>query len=227
MIARTAALTVLVKNITASRTKMDAILAQRQGYAAQLTISTPEDGARSFQASLRIPVNELAAALNALRGLGEVENETQSGEDVTQQHVDLMARLNNARETETILRQLMQKPGAKMEEVLEVEEQVSQTRGQIEQMEADQQVLEHRVSFATVDLQLTEEYKAQLTGSNLSVGTRIRNGFVAGIGNAGSSLLGMVVFVEEVGPVLMVWCAILGIPVVLVWWRYRKVRGRA
>ena len=226
MIARTASLTIVVKNITDSRAALDRILKQYQGYAAQLTVSTAADSSPSLQASLRVPVSDLPAALSALRALGQVQNETQGGEDVTQQHTDLMARLNNARETEKVLQSILQKQAGKMDDVLAVEEQISQTRGQIEQMEADQQALEHRVAFASIDVQLTEEYKAQLTGSSTPVGTRLRNSFVTGIGNAGSSLLGLVVFVEEAGPVLLIWALILGLPVVLVVRRYRKARTR-
>jgi anti-sigma factor RsiW len=225
MIARTASLAIVVKNVTSARAALDKILTQYQGYAAQLTVSTATDSAPSLQASLRIPVSDLPAALTSLRSLGQVQNETQGGEDVTQQHTDLVARLNNARETEAALRALMQRSG-KMDDVLAVEEQVSNTRGQIEQMEADQQALEHRVAFASIDLQLTEVYKAQLTSSSTSVGTRMRNSFVTGIGNAGSSLLGLVTFAEEVGPVLLIWTLILGVPVALAVRRYRRVRAR-
>ena len=99
--------------------------------------------------------------------------ETQAGEEVTQQHADLVARLTNARETEQRLRQLLTERTGKMEDVLDVEEKISETRGEIESMEAEQNLLEHRVAFATVDLQLVEEYKEQLaTGTTVSAGTQ-------------------------------------------------------
>jgi hypothetical protein len=111
-----------------------------------------------------------------------------------------------------------------MDEVLQVEEQIAETRGQIEQMEAEQTALEHRVSFATVDLQLTEEYKAQLGGAGDSVRTRLRNSFIAGIRKAGESLLRLTVLVEEAGPTVLLWGLILGIPAFLLWRRDRKTR---
>ena len=227
MIARSVSLTILVKNIVDARAALDAILEANHGYAAQLNLTTPEEGSRSFQASLRIPATQLAAALDSLRRLGHVESESQSGEEVTQQHVDLAARLSNARETEQQLRTIMQQRAGKMEDVLQVEDQISQTRGEIEPMEAEQQALEHRVAFATVDLQLTEEYKAQLgDGAAVSVGSRIRNAAVSGIRNAGDSLVAFLVFVEENGPAVLVWVAILAIPAALAWRRYRRVLGK-
>jgi hypothetical protein len=226
MIARSVAMTVLVKNVEDARRDLDGILAKRGGYAAQLTLNTPENGARSFQSSLRIPANELAGALGELRGLGRVQTETQSGEEVTQQHTDLIARLTNARETETRLRAILQQRTGKMEDVLDVEEKISETRGEIEQMEAEQKALEHRVAFASIELQLTEQYKAQLAGgAPQSVGTEMHNALVSGLRNAGESLLGLVLFFEEYGPALVLWTVLLGGPVWLVW-RTRRRRNR-
>jgi chromosome segregation ATPase len=226
MIARSAALTIVVKDFAASRADLDAILARHHGYAAQLTVNTPENDSRSFQASLRIPAPELSAALGELRALGRVEVETQSGEEVTQQHADLVARLENSRETEQRLRDLLAQRTGKIDEVLQVEEAIDRVRGEIEGMEADQKTLEHRVDFATVDLQLNEEYKEKLNPQSASVSTSMRNAFVAGLRHASGALLGIVLFLEESGPVLLIWAVILGIPAILVWRRYRKAHAQ-
>ncbi len=226
MIARTVSLTIQVKDVSGSRQALDAILSRYQGYAAELTMNTPEGSARSFSASLRIPAPALSAALADLRNLGRVQNESQSGEEVTQQHADLVARLKNARETEQRLLAILQQRTGKVEEVLQVEEQISNTRGEIERMEAEQKALEHRVDFATVQLQLAEEYKAQLNGPSTSIGTRMHNAIVSGLGNAGSSLLGILLFFEEFGPVLLVWFVVLGTPAWFLWRRFRNAQSR-
>ena len=78
-----------------------------------------------------------------------------------------------------------------------------------------------------MQLQLTEDYKAQLNPPSDSVGTRMHNAFVAGLGNAGNSVLGILLFLEEYGPVLLVWLAGLGAPAWLMWRRYRRADNRA
>ena len=226
MIARSVALTIVVKNFAVSRANLDAILARHHGYAAQLTDNTPESDSQSFQASLRVPVSELSTTLGELRTLGRVEMETQSGEEVTQQHADLAARLENSRETEQRLRDLLAQRTGKIDEVLQVEEEIDRVRGEIERMEAEQKNLEHRVDFATIDLQLTEEYKEKLNPQSVSASTSMRNAFVAGLRHASGALLGIVLFLEEFGPVLLIWAVILGLPAILVWRRYRKAHAR-
>jgi hypothetical protein len=226
MTARTVSLSIVVKDFAASRASLDSILARHHGYAAQLTAATAENAPRSIQASLRIPAPELASALGELKALGLVQNETQSGEEVTQQHTDLVARLKNSRETEDRLRAILEQRTGKIEDVLQVEEEIARVRGEIESMEAEQQALEHRVQFASVDLQLAEEFTARLNPPSESVSKRIRNAFVDGLRNAAEMVLGLVLLVEEDGPVLLIWIAILGLPTFLLVRRYRRVRAK-
>jgi Domain of unknown function (DUF4349) len=222
MIARTVSLSIVAKDFAASRSLLDSVLARHHGYFGQLNVSTPENSARGLQASLRIPAPELGAALADLKTLGRVENESQSGEEVTQQHADLVARLKTSRETEQRFRAILQQRTGKLSDVLEVEQEIARVRGDIETMEGEQKELEHRVSFATVALQLTEEYKAQLNPPAASISTRIYNAFVDGYNNASETVLGIVIFFAENGPTLLIWLMILGLPAVFIWRRYRK-----
>jgi hypothetical protein len=223
MIARTVALTIQVKDLPASRASLDSILMHYHGYAAQLTVNTAQNTARSFQGSLRIPADKLASAIAEFRALGKVETESQSGEEVTQQHADLAARLQNSRETEQRLRALLAERTGRIEDVLQVEEEMARVRGEIEQMTADQQALEHRVDFATIDLQLTEQYTAALDSGPPSVGNKMHNAFVAGISHAAGLLLGIVLWFEEFGPALLIVAVILVLPGMLLLRRYRRM----
>src|SRR4029077_5780217 len=174
-----------------------------------LNVATPQNAGRTIQGSLRVPAPHLVAAVAELKALGRVENETQGGEEVTQQHADLVARLKNSRETEQRLQDVLRTRTGKVKDVLEVEEEITRVRGEIEQMEAEEQMLEHRVSFATIDLKLAEEYKAQLSSPAPSVGIQLRNAAVNGFRSASESLLGILLFFAESGPTLLLWLLIL------------------
>jgi len=222
LIARMVSLSIVAKDFDAARLALDAVLGRHNGYAAELNVATPEGAARTLQVSLRIPAPRLAAAVAELKALGRVEAETQNGEEVTQQHADLVARLKNSRETEQRLQDVLRTRTGKVKEVLEVEEEIARVRGEIEQMEAEQKNLEHRVDFATIDLKLAEEYKAQLSSRAPSVAMQLRNSTVNGFRSAFLSLLGMVLFFAESGPTLLLWLLILLFPGWLFWRRYQR-----
>ena len=217
MIARSVSLSIIVKNLDTARASLDSVLARHNGYSANLSVSRPQEAARSLQASLRIPAPQLSEALAELKALGHVENEAQAGEEVTQQHADLVARLKNSRETEQRLQAVLVQRTGKISDVLAVEQEIARVRGEIEQMEAEQKNLEHRVNFATIDLKLAEEYKAQLSSPATSVSTQLHNALVAGYKSAAESFLGLVLIFVEYSPVLVLWLAILAMPAWLVW----------
>ncbi len=222
MIARTVTLSLVVRDYAAARAALETVLTRYHGYAANLTASTPEGASRSLRDSLRIPTDQLAPALSEIKALGRVENETQSGEEVTQQHSDFSARLKNSRDTEDRLRAILQQRTGKIEEVLTVEQEIASVRGDIESMEAQQKALEHRVDFATIDLQLTEEYKAQPELPAPSFGNRLHKALVVGFRNFAAVIGGIVLFIAEYGPTLLFLAALLGLPV----WLIRRFRKR-
>ena len=222
MIARTVALSLIAKDFSASRASLDAILTRHHGYVAGLTVDTEQDAARSLKASLRIPAGELNAIMLDLKSLGRVQNESQNGQEVTQQHADLVARLKNSRETEARLQDILRNRTGKISDVLAVEQEIERVRGEIEQMEAEQKSLEHRVDFVTIDLQLSEEYKAHLDSPSPSVATRFHNALVSGYRAGAETVIGILLFFAEIGPSLLLWLLIfLPLPWLL-WRRWRR-----
>lgn len=203
---------------------MDRILLQFGGHLAQLNISSPTGEARSRTATLRIPSPQLKAALAELRKLGHLDGESQRGEEVTQQSVDLEARLANARHTEDRLTEILRTRSGKLSDVLEVEEKLSQVRGEIERAEAEQKNLNNRVSFATASLQISENYRAPLAVSSpSSVGTRLSNSAVDGIHTAFNGFIGLIQELLSAGPSLLLWSLVLGLPSYFLW---KKLRHR-
>jgi hypothetical protein len=222
MISRTISLSLITKDFDSSRTSLDVILTRHNGYSAELNVATPQNAARSLQASLRVPAPQLTAALAELKSLGRVENESQTGDEVTQQHADLVARLKNSRETEQRLQAILTERTGKIKDVLEVEQEIARVRGEIEEMEAEQKNLEHRVDFATIDLKLSEEYKAKLDSPAPAISTLIHNAAINGYRNVADTILSLVLFLAEFGPVLLLWAGLLFVPGWFVWrcWRH-------
>ena len=162
MIARTASVSLVARDFDHARGVIETIVRQHHGYVGELTANAPSGGGLTLTARLHIPVAELDTALVEIKKLGRVEQESEGGDEVTQQDVDLRARLANARISEQRLQDLLRQRTGKLEDVLAVEQELSRVREQIERMNAELKNLEHRVDFATVQVEIDEIYKANL-----------------------------------------------------------------
>ncbi len=221
MIARMANLTLVTKDFGASRAAIERIARQRQGYVAKLDASGSAGTAQTLNATLRIPASQLDLAIGELKQQGRVVQESLSGEEVTRQYTDLNARLSNARVTEQRLNAILSNRTGKVSDVLEVEQEIARVRGEIERMDAERKNLENRVNYATVEVRLTEDYKAEINVPPPSTGTELWNAAVAGYRSLVDNALGLAMALLQYGPAILFWVALLFWPARLVWRRLR------
>ena len=221
MVARTATLTLTAAELDRARAAMEDVLKRHNGYLGSLNVNAPTGAPRSLTATLRIPAADLAAALADLKQLGRVDSEQQSGEEVTEQFVDVEARLANARNTEQRLTGILRERTGKLSDVLDVEKELDRVRGEIEQMEGEKKGLAKRIDFATVNLTISEAYKARLEVVPNSTFGRIRNAAVEGYQNMISGLVAVALFLAATLPTVLLWSLLLFFPVRFAWRRGR------
>jgi hypothetical protein len=222
LVIRTAQITLITADFAKVRASLEDILKRHGGHIGNLTIAAPGDSGQTLVAMLRVPASQLDAAMAEIRHLGRVENEQQGGEEVTQQVVDLEARLTNARNTERRLADILNRTTGKIGDVLAVENEIDRVRGEIERMEAERKNLGDRVSFATLDVRINEEYKAHLAVAAPSTFSLLRNAAVDGYRNMADSVTSVVMFLLSYSPVLVLWMAVLYLPSRYAWRRLRK-----
>jgi hypothetical protein len=104
---------------------------------------------------LRIPAESYDDALSRLRQLGKVESLEESGKDVSQEFVDLNARIRQLRAVEAQLLELLQQAND-VPAALAVQNQLSQVQLDLEQARGRLQYLNDRVDFATISLDVHE-----------------------------------------------------------------------
>lgn len=98
----------------------------------------------------RIPAPRWDATLTALRAIGtEVVREETSAIEVTGQIVDLEARIRNLRASETALQAILA-DATRISDVLEVQRELTEVRGQIEQLDAQRVRLEDQAAYGTL-----------------------------------------------------------------------------
>jgi hypothetical protein len=226
MIERTAQLTLTTHDFDQLRARIDAVLARHHGYLADLTVNAPENSGRSLNASLRIPAAQLDSALTEFKQLGRVESESQNGRDVSKEYVDLVARAANARNTAQRLTQLLAQRTGKLSDVLAVETQLGRVQGEIERMEAERKNTESQVAYAALQLNVGENYKAQLQMAPDSTLIRFRNAAIEGYRSMADGLIGFALLVVAYAPSVLLWGALLFFPVRAIWRRYVRQASR-
>ncbi|HKR55498.1 MAG TPA: DUF4349 domain-containing protein [Gemmatimonadales bacterium] len=164
MVTRTAEIRAVVTHPDSTSTALTSAVEAVGGFV---------EDARQWQASgqtlasltLRVPDARLASTLDAIkRGAIRVENEAVTGTDVTGEYTDLGAQLRNLRATEAELRSLLVTVGQrtrKAQDVLDVFNQLTEVRGQIEQAEARMGTLSKLAQLATIHVDLVPDALSQ------------------------------------------------------------------
>jgi len=220
MIERTASLSLVVKELEAGRTALEEITKKHDGYFAELNTSGQSNTARTLTASVRVPASQLDSTLAELRKLGELDEEKQGGEEVSRQYVDLKARLENGHNTEKSLTELLAKRTDRLKDVLDVERELASTREEVERMEAEQRNLQQLVNYASIEVNLREEYKPAWNLAPPAAGTRMRNALVDGYHAVVENGLALVLLLLREGPSILFWLLLLFFPVR---WTWRKL----
>jgi hypothetical protein len=164
MIVRSAEMRIIVADTTKT---VDAVTKSVEAMGGFVSGSNVWRDGELMRASLklRIPADKLTAALQAIRGLAKrVDNETIASEDVSQEYVDLESQLRNLEATETELRELLivaRKNSRKATDVLEVHEQLTMIRGQIEQAKGRMRYLSQVAAMSAISLEVIPDAIAQ------------------------------------------------------------------
>ena len=108
--------------------------------------------------TLGIPVDEFEHALNRLRDLSiRVLDENASGEDVTDQYVDLQSQLANLEATRTRIQEFLQ-DAKTVDEALRINQELANIEAQIEQIKGRMNFISDRSAFSTITVNFEPEF---------------------------------------------------------------------
>lgn len=183
-------------------------------------ISQGNTKARDASYTLRIPGSKFSALMESLSDLGNIPYSHMYTENVTAQYYDTQARLKAYTTQETRLLEMMELAES-VEDVIIIEDRLTELRYKIESLQSSLNNWDRRVSYSTVYLSVKEvlEYTPE-EKVEPTYGEELVEALKAGLHNAGQFLKDLLVFLVEVIPVLVILVPIIW----LVVWLIRKLK---
>jgi hypothetical protein len=153
LVIKTAQVSLQVENVREAEAAVRAKVQALGGYVVRAA-NSGADEALSAEITFRVPAQRFDEALAGVQGLAKkVLGRTVSGDDVTEEFVDLQSRLRNLEATRDRLVTFLDK-AATVEEALKVNESLSQIQGQIEQVKGRTEYLKQSAALSTVTVSL-------------------------------------------------------------------------
>jgi hypothetical protein len=156
----------------------------------------------SVNVIVRVPSAQFDKAINEIIKTGsQIIYQKTSGKDVTEEFVDLEARLRAKHALENQYLEIM-KRASKISDVLEVQEKLTDVRTEIEQMEGRRRYLDNQASLSTINITL-QSPAAIVAATQNGFWRSIKNSFGDGIDEAVGIVLGVIHFVIVAIPVFI------------------------
>ncbi|MHB8963939.1 MAG: DUF4349 domain-containing protein [Saccharofermentanales bacterium] len=136
------------------------LVADSLGYVQESRVETSSgiNGSQSLRTAtytVRIPSDQLKQFRNAMGDIGTITLNTITGDDVTDQYFDAQSRLSSLRVQETRLLELLEE-AASLEDILEIEDRLSEVRYDIESLTGTLAKLDSLVDMSTVTVEIYE-----------------------------------------------------------------------
>lgn len=205
LIIYTGSIEMVVTDSETATAEIAALVNGMGGRVVSSNLRQYSEGSYAGNMTVRVPAERFAEAMNEIQALAtDVRRASQSSEDVTEEYVDLQARLRNLEATAARVRNFLDE-ASDVEEALAVNAELSRLESEIEAYKGRIQYLETQARFSTIDISLTPDALAR----TIEIGGWRPRGVAL---NAVEALVGAL---QGIGS-LLIWLAIFVLPLTLI-----------
>jgi len=206
MVIFNAEMNLRVKNFEKARNALEQKAKSYKGFIVNSSSSRYDGEQQSGTMTFRIPQEHFQAFLTDAEGLSvQVYNRQVSGEDVTEEYVDLESRLKSKRAVEARLLEFM-KQAQTTEDLLKISSDLANVQEDIEQVLGRKKFLENQSALSTVTISLEENTVSvpKIDNENLNTWQKIKKQFADNINILLSAGSGIIVFLIGNLPILLI-----------------------
>lgn len=161
LIIRTADMSIVAADTEEALASIATMADSSGGWVVSSNVYQSTDTAKTGYIQIRIPAEGFQSVLDAIAGLAvKVTSLSTSGDDVTEEYVDLNARLGNMEATAARLRTFLDE-SRNVEEALAVNVELSRVEGEIEALKGRMKYLEQSSAFSSITVNVTPDALAQ------------------------------------------------------------------
>lgn len=214
LIIRTGGLSLTVDDTLAAQQEIEAIVAEMAGEGAFIVSSNAransEGQSPDIETVIRVPSERFSEAMDRLAGMAvKVNLRNESAEDVTEEYVDIAARVEALEAARDRLLEIM-KNAATTEDLLQAEQQLTQREAEIESLKGRMKYLSESARLSSITISLTPYEPAQPIDTTWRPAETVRRAFDTLVDSLRGFANFLIVFVIAVLP----WLLLIG----LIWW---------
>ena len=187
---------------------IDNRIAQYDGYVESSNMNNYDDS-RNLSMTIRVPQEKAEKFLDYIGENTNVKNRSENTVDKTLDYVDVDSRMNSYKQELEVMEDLA-KRAETVTELLEIENNIAEIRGQIDSYQSQLNSIDNRVSFATIYLDLSEV--KEYTYTDPSFIEKIVSGLADSFGEVGDMIVGFIVAI----PIFLVGFILFLIPASIV-----------
>jgi Domain of unknown function (DUF4349) len=159
-IIKTGWMRVEIKDYSGDLAKIKSIIAKHQGYISGENESSTEYSLIN-SLTIRVPSTEFDSLVQDITKVAhKVDNKTINLNDVTEEFIDIEARLKTKKEVEQRYMEILKKAQT-VQDILLVEQQLRMIQEEIEAKEGRLKYLQNQVSLSTLSLEIHQDFAAQ------------------------------------------------------------------
>ena len=164
------------------------------GYLEYASSDSCGDGSRSASYTVRVPAKEFRGFLKTVGEISHVTSQDQNAENISERYYDTESRLETQKTKMERLQTLLSK-AENMEDIIDLENAISETEYQIEQLTGSLRHYDSLVDFATIDVRLREVLRlTTVEEAPPTFGSRLGNAFTGGLRSFGDFLQDVAVY---------------------------------
>jgi len=223
LIIRTADMTIIAADTEAALARIAEMAANGGGWVVSSNVYQSTETSMTGYIQIRIPAEGFQSVLDAIAGLAvEVESLSTSGQDVTEEYVDLSSQLTNLEATAARVRAFLD-DATRVEDALAVNAELSRLEGEIAVIKGRMQFLSESAAYSSITVNVTPDELAQPIEVAGWQPTGVAKQAIEALVSALQSLANVVIWlVLLVLPVLLV----IALPILLLVWLVRRLRRR-